>query len=67
MVWRDGFAPMLQGARRFELTDLPDGGTRFTMTERFAGLMLPLIKGSLPDFAPIFSRYARDLARAAAA
>jgi hypothetical protein len=26
--------------------------------------MLPMIKGSLPDFAPIFDRYAADLKRA---
>jgi hypothetical protein len=36
------------------------------MTEEFSGLMLPMIRGSLPDFAPIFEAYAQDLARAAA-
>jgi hypothetical protein len=35
------------------------------MVERFSGIMLPLIKGSLPDFGPIFEAYARDLKRAA--
>jgi hypothetical protein len=35
------------------------------MTERFSGLMLPMIKGSLPDFGPIFETYAMDLRRAA--
>jgi hypothetical protein len=27
--------------------------------------MLPLIKGSLPDFGPVFERYASDLKREA--
>jgi hypothetical protein len=29
--------------------------------------MLPMIKGSLPDFAPLFEAYAADLKRAAEA
>jgi hypothetical protein len=37
------------------------------MHEEFAGLMLPLIKPSLPDFAPVFETYAADLRRAAEA
>lgn len=64
MVWSDGFAPMFRGQRTFTL-EAVGGGTRFTMSERFAGLMLPMIKKALPDFAPIFARYAADLARAA--
>jgi hypothetical protein len=35
------------------------------MREEFSGLMLPMIKGSLPDFAPVFEAYATDLKRAA--
>jgi len=31
------------------------------MEERFSGLMLPLVGRSLPDFKPIFERYASDL------
>lgn len=66
MVWKDGAAPMFQGVRVFELA--PAGaGTRFTMTETFSGLMLPMIAGSLPDFAPVFTRYAADLKGAAEA
>jgi hypothetical protein len=64
MVWRDGFAPMFQGARTYTLTPRGDGVTEFSMVERFRGLMLPLIKGSLPDFRPVFDRYAADLKRA---
>lgn len=66
MVWRDGFAPMFQGVRTFTLT-ARDGGTEFSMVEVFSGLMLPMIAGSLPDFAPIFEQYAADLKKAAEA
>lgn len=62
-MWRDGFYPMFQGTRTFTLT--PRGAsTDFAMVEVFRGLMLPMIKGSLPDFGPVFDRYAADLAAA---
>lgn len=67
MVWGDGMAPMFRGERTFELTRRDDGSTDFAMVEVFSGLMLPLIKGSLPDFVPVFEQYARDLKRAAEA
>ena len=67
MVWRDGAAPMFQGVRVFELAALDSNRTRFTMTETLSGAMLPLIGPSLPDFAPVFERYAADLKRAAEA
>jgi hypothetical protein len=51
--------------RTFTLTPKGDGSTEFAMKEEFSGLMLPMIKGSLPDFAPIFEAYAEDLKRAA--
>ena len=65
MIWSDGMAPMFKGVRTFELTPNGDGSTDFSMKEEFSGLMLPMIKGSLPDFAPIFETYAEDLRRAA--
>ena len=61
MRWSDGFLPMFRGVRDFRLTPESDGSTKFSMQERFSGLMLPMIKGSLPDFGPAFERYARDL------
>lgn len=61
MVWRDGFAPMFQGVRTFTLEPLADGKIRFTMSERFSGLMLPMIAGSLPDFTESFAAFASDL------
>ena len=41
------------------------GSTDFTMEERFSGLILALVKGSLPDLGPVFERYANDLRREA--
>lgn len=64
MVWRDGAAPIFEGVRVFDIA-AAERGSRFTMTETLAGLMLPLIAGSLPDFAQVFTQYAADLERAA--
>jgi hypothetical protein len=65
MVWSDGMAPMFKGERTFTLTPGADGTTDFEMVEIFSGVMLPMIKGSLPDFGPIFERYAVDLKKEA--
>jgi len=61
MVWTGGFAPLFKGVRTFELNPCDGGSTEFTMNERFSGLMLPLVRGSFPDFGPVFTRYANDL------
>jgi hypothetical protein len=63
MVWSDGAAPMFKGVRTFTLTPRDDGTTDFAMVEVFSGVMLPMIKGSLPDFGPPFEQYAVDLKR----
>jgi hypothetical protein len=65
MTWTGGFAPMFKGVRTFELKPRSDGSTDFAMEERFSGLVLPLMKGSMPDFGPVFETYATDLKRAA--
>jgi hypothetical protein len=65
MTWTGGFSPVFKGVRTFELTPRADGSTDFVMEERFSGLMLPLVKGSMPDFGPVFERYANDLKREA--
>jgi uncharacterized protein YndB with AHSA1/START domain len=65
MVWQDGMAPMFKGVRTYTLTPKGDGTTEFEMVEVFAGLMLPMIAGSLPDFGPPFEQYAKDLKAAA--
>jgi hypothetical protein len=60
MVWSDGAAPMFKGVRTFTLA--PRGGsTDFAMVETLRGVMLPMIKGSLPNFGPPFEQYAADL------
>jgi hypothetical protein len=61
MTWTGGFAPLFKGVRTFELIPRDDGSTDFKMQETFSGLMLPLIRNSLPDFGPIFESYANDL------
>jgi hypothetical protein len=65
MVWSDGAAPMFKGVRTFTLSPRDDGSTDFSMVEVFTGAMLPMIKGSLPDFGPPFETYAADLKREA--
>ena len=65
MTWTGGFAPLFKGVRTFLLTPRDSSSTDFTMEERFTGLILPLVKGSLPDFRPIFERFASDLKREA--
>lgn len=64
MVWSEGFAPMFRGVRNFTLNETPSG-THFEMREVFSGLMLPMIRKSLPDFGPPFEQYASDLKQAA--
>jgi hypothetical protein len=65
MTWTGGFAPMFKGVRTFRLDARTDGSTDFSMDERFSGLMLPLVKRSMPDLGPVFERFASDLKRAA--
>lgn len=53
---------MFLGLRTYSLSPNLNGmATRFQMTEEFTGMLLRLIARSLPDFGPIFERYAADL------
>ncbi len=61
LVWKDGFAPMFQGVRTYDLLENTDGTTTFKMAEVLSGLMLPMIIKSLPDFKSNFEQIARDL------
>lgn len=65
MTWTGGFGPIFKGVRTFVLRPRNDGSTDFMMEERFSGLILPLVKGWMPDFGPVFERYANDLKREA--
>ncbi len=64
LVWKDGFAPMFQGVRTYDLLE-NSGTTTFKMAEVLSGLMLPMIIKSLPDFKSNFEQIARDLKNAA--
>jgi len=61
MTWTGGFAPLFKGVRTFELTPQLGGSTIFVMQERFSGIMLPIVGRWLPDFGPVFERFATDL------
>ena len=61
MTWAGGFSPLFRGVRTFKLTSRGDNSTEFVMEERFSGLLLPFVKGSMPDFGPVFERFAKDL------
>jgi hypothetical protein len=65
MSWTGGVSLLFKGVRNFELRRCEDGTTDFAMEERFSGLILPLVRTSMPDFGPVFERYARDLKREA--
>jgi len=65
MTWTGGVSLLFKGVRNFELRRCEDGTTDFAMEERFSGLILPLVRASMPDFGPVFERYARDLKREA--
>jgi len=65
MTWSNGFTPIFKGSRTFELKQCADGSTEFIMAEQFSGLVFALIKNKLPNFKPIFERYALDLKKEA--
>lgn len=65
IIWTGGVAPIFKGIRTFNLKPRSDRTTDFTMEERFSGLALPMAKNSLPDFGPVFERYALDLKKEA--
>ncbi len=61
MIWTQGNPIMFRGARTYRLTPASGDITKFEMIEVFSGLVLPMAAGRLPDFKPIFERYAADL------
>lgn len=44
---RLGVPGVFDGAHRFELEAMPDGGTRFVQSEHFSGALVPLLRRSL--------------------
>ena len=65
MTWTGGSSPVFKGVRVFELRRGGNGTTGFSMVERFSGLLIPFVRGSMPDLGPVFARYAEDLRREA--
>ncbi len=61
MVWESGMAPFFKGVRTYELTEMPNGNTRFSMVEKMGGLMFPMAAGQLPDLTASFQQFAADL------
>jgi hypothetical protein len=51
LVWRGtlGFKGLFDGEHQFELEGLPEGRTRFIHSERFTGVLVPLLAGTLGD------------------
>ncbi|HKX05676.1 MAG TPA: SRPBCC domain-containing protein [Methylomirabilota bacterium] len=65
MVWTQGMRGVFLGVRTYRLTPKSNQTTLYEMIEVFSGVMLTMIAGRLPDFKPIFERYAADVKKAA--
>ena len=62
MVWSDGMPfGLFSGVRTFTVDPTPDGGSTFSMVERYSGLLAPLITKSIPDMSDSFDAFAADL------
>lgn len=64
MTWSNGIPLIFRGTRTFELLSCTNGCSKFIMEEHFSGILFALIKNKLPDFKPIFERFAHDLKKA---
>ncbi len=53
------------GTRLFTLSPLPNGDTRFSMSETIGGPIFPLFAGMIPPFDDAFDQFAADLKKAA--
>lgn len=66
MVWSDGMPlGLFSGVRTFRVASTDDGGSTFSMVERYSGLLAPLITKSIPDMSDSFDAFAADLKVAA--
>lgn len=62
MLWIGGMPlGLFTGRRTFTLTPESGGLVRFEMTEKFTGLLAPLIKKVIPDLQPAFDEFAACL------
>lgn len=61
MVWKGGLPlGLFTGVRIFDL-DPVESGTAFSMSERFSGLMAPIIAKSMPNLQPTFDKFTAAL------
>ncbi len=60
LVWGDAM-----GSRVFTLDPVPEGGVRFTMSEKIGGPLFPLFARAIPSFDRSFEQFAADLKREA--
>lgn len=67
MVWSDSKPLGLFRGERTFLIDPADGGTAFSMTEVFSGLLSGLITKAIPDMTESFEQFADGLEAAAEA
>ncbi|HEX4822943.1 MAG TPA: SRPBCC domain-containing protein [Candidatus Polarisedimenticolaceae bacterium] len=65
MVWSAGVVPLYRRVRTFTLEPRGDGWTKFTMEERFSGVVFALVQPMLASLRPVFETYAIDLKHAA--
>lgn len=62
MVWSGGMPlGLFKGVRLYQLTAPDSGVTKVLIKETFSGPLLPLIKGSLPDFGEPFRQWCAGL------
>ncbi len=61
MVWQSGMPLGLFSGSRTFLLEPSGNGVQFTLSEAFKGLMLPIIRGSIPDLNPSFEAFAAGL------
>lgn len=62
MVWSSGMPlGLFKGARMFLLDETSANHVKFTLTEEFSGLLLPLFGKSIPDMNPIFAEFCAAL------
>lgn len=65
MVWVGGMPfGLFKGVRRFELA-ISNNGCTFNMREDYSGLLLGVIRKSIPDLQPSFEKFADALKRMA--
>lgn len=62
MVWSSGMPlGLFKGKRTFTLIPEPNGVTHYQVQEVFSGLLLPIIRRTIPDLNEAFQRHATAL------